>query len=416
MPVFDLKNSTHFHPFEKKDFFFDAIIIGSGPAGATVAYQLTQKNLSVAVLEEGPLVIKENFPESSFQAMSQLYRDMSTSMIVGNCPMPFVQAKMVGGASTINGAISWRLPSHIYHDWINADPALKPHLDWDELQNIFKKIELDLNIAPTDEKIAGPNNLLLKKGADLLGLENRPIYRNVKGCEGLGRCLQGCPKGHKLSMENSYLRLAVEKGCSLFPNLKAHKIIVKNKQAVAVSAMTASGDLITLKGRNIVLAASAVQGPSLLIKSGIKDGPVGKNFQCHPGISMAGRFPMPVHVWRGATQGHEVIELCSEGIKFEALGYDRTIVAMRLKGVGLELMEDIAQLKYWAHWGAAIKAQAKGRVIPGRQRSHIFYSLAQEDLIKVRKAVRILGEMMLAAGATYITPGVQGWHKKVVQS
>ena len=79
-------------------------------------------------------------------------------------------------------------------------------------------------------------------------------------------------------------------------------------------------------------------------------------------------------------------------------------------------MEDIAHLKYWAHWGAAIKAQAKGRVIPGRQRSHIFYSLAQEDLIKVRKAVRILGEMMLAAGATYITPGVQGWYKKVVQS
>ncbi|MBI2521217.1 MAG: GMC family oxidoreductase [Bdellovibrio sp.] len=413
MPVIDLHNFSDFQSYEKKDFFFDAIIIGSGPAGATVAYQLTQKGHAVAVLEEGPLVTQENFPDSSFQAMTKLYRDMSTSMILGNCPMPFVQAKMVGGASTINGAISWRLPLHVYHDWLNLDPGLKPHLPWDELQNIFNKIEHDLNIAPTDEKIAGPNNLLLKRGADLLKLENRPIYRNVKECEGLGRCLQGCPKGHKLSMENSYLRWALEKGCCLFPNLKARKIIVKNKQAVAVVATNASGDAVTLKVKNIIVAASAVQSPGLLLASGIKQGTVGKNFQCHPGISMAGHFATPVHVWRGATQGHEVIEFCTQGIKFEALGYDRTIVAMRLKGVGAELMQDITHLKNWANWGAAIKAQARGKVIPGRKRSQVLYSLTRDDLIKVRKAVRILGEMMLAAGATYVTPGVQGWHKKV---
>ncbi|HAZ11538.1 MAG: hypothetical protein A2X86_18615 [Bdellovibrionales bacterium GWA2_49_15] len=415
MPVVEINYSIDFLPFEKKDFHFDAIVIGSGPAGATVAHQLTLAGQSVVVLEEGPLVKAENFPESSFQAMTQLYRDMSTSMILGNCPMPFVQAKMVGGASTINGAISWRLPLHVYHDWLDQDPGLEPHLQWNDLQNIFNKIEFDLNIAPTDEKIAGPNNLLLKAGADLLKLENRPIYRNVKECEGLGRCLQGCPKRHKLSMENSYLRWAVEKGCTLFPNVKAQKIIVEYQKAVGVLFTTLSGDQITIKAKNIIVAASAVQSPSLLISSGIKQGPVGKNFQCHPGISMAGRFPTPVHVWRGATQGHEVIELCSQGIKFEALGYDRTIVAMRLKGVGKELMEDISQLKYWANWGAAIKAQAKGRVIPGRNRSQIIYSLTKDDLVKVRKAVRILGEMMLAAGATYVTPGVQGWHKKVLQ-
>jgi choline dehydrogenase-like flavoprotein len=36
-----------------------------------------------------------------------------------------------------------------------------------------------------------------------------------------------------------------------------------------------------------------------------------------------------------------------------------------------------------------------------------------EDVVQLRRGVRVLGEMMLAAGAEFVTPGVFGWHEKV---
>ena len=85
----------------------DVIVVGSGPAGAVVAARLAAKGVRVLVLEEGHHHRPESFVQSGVQAMSTLYRDLGTSIAMGDNPMPYLQGRAVGGTSVVNGAICW---------------------------------------------------------------------------------------------------------------------------------------------------------------------------------------------------------------------------------------------------------------------------------------------------------------------
>jgi len=393
----------------------DVAVVGSGPAGAAASLEIAKAGGNVIVLEEGPYTTPDQFPPDGFSAMSRLYRDMGTSITRGLYPIPYLQGKVVGGTSVVNGAISWRLPKDVYDRWLESEPALAESMPWEKIERITDRVEEFLSIHPTEPEIAGPNNLLLAKGAEAIGLEHRPIRRNVSGCRGLGRCLQGCPEGHKQSMDLTYLPEAVKYGARIFSDIRVEKIRIRNNKVEGVRGRTAGGaevDIMTRKG--VVLAAGAVQSPELLIRSGITSGPVGRFFQAHPGVSVTGRFKESVSTWTGATQGHEVIGLRKEGLKFEAIGFDIAFAAARLKSVGRRLAEGIVDLPHMACWGAAVRAGAEGVVKPsGGKGVSVTYNPKKEDLRKIIKGIALLGKMMLAAGAEYVSPGVYGWKEKV---
>lgn len=388
----------------------DVVVVGSGPAGAAVARTAARGGASVLVVEEGPFVEPSAFPPDSFSAFASMYRDMGASVLLGRAPMPFVQGRVVGGTSVVNGAISWRLPEDVHARWIEADPALDETLSWDAIVRATDEVERDLHIAPTDPAIAGPKNLLMAKGADALGLEHRPIFRNVHDCRGLGRCLQGCPIGRKMSMDRTYLPDAVLHGARIACSTRIDRVLVAHGRAIGVVGRTAGGGRFEANARHaVVLAASAVQSPRLLLASGIAGGPVGEGFQCHPGVSVTGRFGEPIRAWEGATQGHEVIGLRKEGLKFEALGFGSAMVAARIKGVGSDLSRGLETMAHSLSWGAAVRAEARGRV----GRWTVRFDLTRDDVSRFRRGVRVLGEMMLAAGAIEVSPGIARWHERV---
>jgi len=387
----------------------DLVVVGSGPAGAAVACEATAQGASVVVVEAGPWVEARDFPLSAFSSMSMLYRDMGSSLLVGGAPIPYLQGKMVGGSSPINGAICWRLPRDVHAEWSAADPALRDALPWDEIETITDAIEARIGVAPTDPAVAGPKNLLMAKGAEALGLEHRPIRRNVRGCTGLGRCMQGCPRGAKQSADATLLADAIERGATVLSSVEVRSVLCRDGRADGVVGVAAGGGRVRVVARHaVVLAASAVQTPVLLLASGLRHGPVGEGFQCHPGVSMAGRFRDPVRMWEGATQGHEVIGLRHEGLKFEVLGFDLTVLAARLEGFGTDFARAIAGMAHWLDWGVAVRAEARGRVRSVRGHTVVTYRPTARDVRLFRRGLRVLGEMMLAAGAEEVAPAVRG--------
>lgn len=393
---------------------WDVVVVGSGPAGSSVAADLAARGLSVAVLEAGRWFSPDEFRPGSFDAMSVTYRDMGASVVVGKAPMPYLQGRMVGGGSPINGAICWRLPADVHAEWVRDDPALADALPWEALETITDAIEARLNVAPTDARVAGPKNRLMAEGADALGLEHRPIRRNVDGCRGRGRCMQGCPEGNKRSVDRTLLTDALRDGATVLSSVEARELVVERGRVVAVVGRADGGGTVRAHAdRAVVLAASAVQTPALLLANGLRQGPVGHHFQGHPGISMSGRFPEPVRMWEGASQGHEVTGLRREGLKFEVLGLGLDVLAARMPGVGRELARHLEDLDHHVDWGVAVRAEAQGRVRLVRGRPVVAYTPTTRDLARFRRGLRVMGEMMFAAGADSVDLGLRGHPSRV---
>jgi choline dehydrogenase-like flavoprotein len=378
----------------------DVVVIGSGPAGSAVAREATRRGAKVTVLEAGPWLHPADFAPSAFDSMAASYRDLGASVVLGSALMPYVQGRMVGGSSPINGAICWRLPRDVYDGWVDDDPALADALPWSNIVGAMDEVEGRLNVAPTDPSIAGRKNRLMAEGATALGIEHRPIRRNVRGCRGRGLCMQGCPEGAKESADRSLLTDALEGGATLLSSTQVRRI-----ERDHVLATTPHNTSVRIDAGRIVLAASAIQSPLLLLDSGLHHGPVGRNFMCHPGVSVAGRFDEPVRMWDGATQGHEVIGLRSEGLKFEALGFGPGLLAARLPGVGSELRARIDELHHWLDWGVAVRARARGRVRKILGRTVVRYSPTKEDVAAFARGSKVLSQLLLAAGATAVAPG-----------
>src|SRR5690606_24742876 len=263
--------------------------------------------------------------------------------------------------------------------------AVAEGLPFEALERVTDELEARLNVRPTDPAVAGEKNRLMAVGAEALGLEHRPIRRNVAGCEGLGRCLQGCPRGRKTSVDVTLLADAEAEGAAVMSSVEVTGVEVERGRAVAVVGRSEGGARVRVRAdRAVLLAASAVQTPALLLRSGLRHGPVGENFQCHPGVSMSGRFPQAVRMWEGATQGHEVIGLRGEGLKFETLGFGLAVLASRLGGAGRALAAEIDVLAHHLDWGVAVRAEARGRVRVFCGKPRVFYRPTASDVQKFR--------------------------------
>lgn len=386
----------------------DVVVVGSGPAGATVAAALAARGVRVLVLEEGHPV--ETVEASAVRAMAALYRDLGTSMALGDNPMPYLQGRAVGGTSVVNGAICWDFPEDVHREWVAADPALADAIPLAALRAAEQALAARHGVAPTDPAVAGRKAELMAAGAERLGLDHRPIRRNVSGCRGSGRCLQGCPHGAKLSVDRTLLPDAVKDGARIVSGVRVTRILTDAKGAYGVAGVAAGGGAVEARARfGVVLAASAIQTPVLLRDSGLRHGPVGDGLCGHPGVSVTARFAEPVHNHRGATQGHEVTGLRHEGLKLETLGFDLSLLASRVPGAGRAFARRVAELDRYAVHGAAIRAEGRGSVRPGRTAPRVRLALPPADVRRARRAVRRMGEVLLAAGAEEVYPGVAGF-------
>lgn len=393
----------------------DVVVVGSGPGGSAAAAILAEAGLDVVVVEEGlPYPTAEVAPDA-WAAMARTYRGMAATMTRARSPIPVVQGRAVGGASVINGAISWRLPRDVWDRWVNEDRALADGLPWEAIERETDAVVARLGIAPTDPAIAGRNNALLAAGAEALGLEHRPIARNATGCQGSGRCLQGCPNGAKQSLDRTLLADAVGRGTRVVCATRVDRITLDRGRATGVVAQADGGGRVEVAARcGVVVAAGVVHTPVLLERSGLADPQLGLHFRAHPGASLLARYDEPVRCWTGATQGHEVIGLRDRRLKFEALGVDRGLLASRLPGIGRALAAEVDRMDAYSSWGVAVRARTRGRVHRGwTGRPVVRYGLDEEAIRDLAAGIAWLGRMAFAAGAVEVLPGVAGFDLRV---
>jgi choline dehydrogenase-like flavoprotein len=402
------------------DEAYDAVVVGSGAAGAVAAHVLASAGWSVAIVEEGPWVKTRDFGERVYDAFKRMFRDGGTQVLEGRSYIPLIQGRCVGGSTVMNSAIVHRTPEDVLADWsarFSLGDAIGPAV----LEPHFDALERDLHASAVQDDALGENNRLFLVRAASEGLRARRMVRYERGCRGSGRCVQGCPTAAKQGMNVSYVPWALSLGARIYCSCHVEHVETRGNRVVGVVARTVSADrtasrghaarLVRLRARKAVLvAASTVQTPNLLRRSGLRARALGRHFQCHPGLGVAAVFDDPVAMHQGATQGAESLDLrVSDRLKLETISMPPELAAVRIPGVGRELMARLGRFANVAVWAMVLRAEAEGRVGRGWSgRDRVTFSLARTDVERARKGVALLSRMMFRAGAREVWPGVSG--------
>jgi choline dehydrogenase-like flavoprotein len=399
------------------DETFDYVVVGSGAAGAVAAHVLAESGASVAIVEEGPWVRTREFGEKVYEAFRRMFRDSGTQVIEGRAYIPLIQGRCVGGSTVMNSAIAHRTPDDVLDDWakrfglgdVVTARTLEPHFD---------ALESQLNVHAVSDEALGENNRLFLDEAGAEGLPARRMHRYEKGCRGSGRCFTGCPNAAKQGMNVSYVPWALALGARVYASCRVDRVLVENGRAAGVAGVTQSELLdaprphrFTLRARRgVLIAASTIQTPNILRRSGLRARAIGRHFQVHPGFGAAGVFDAPVEMNIGATQGAECLHLRrTDKIKLETIGMPPELAAVRIPGIGRELMRRFSVFSHLAVWAVVVRAEAEGTISPAWGGGDtVKWTPSPLDVERTRKGVSILARMMFEAGAREVWPGIYG--------
>ena len=389
----------------------DYVIIGSGASGAVAALELSKAGYSVVVLEEGPWIRTRQFGADVFGALKTMFREMGGSMTVGKAMFPVIQGRCVGGSTTINSAIAWRAPEKIVDAW-TTDYGLDSVITNEKLEEHYVELEDSLSVKPVDDAVLGVQNQLFQEAAMKLGIRADRIQRYDGGCEASASCITGCRTGKKMSMNVTYIPQSLHQGARMYTSAKALKVESKYGRATAVQVqLLAPGkpQLHIVAKRGVIVAASAVQTPGILGRSGVKLPAVGEHFQMHVVSSLTAGYHRVVNMNLGATQGFNSVHFGeTERFKTEVVSLPPELLAVRLPGVGSELMGNLLDYKHALNWGVVVRAEAEGKIHNLMGRDVIGYSPSPTDMARIRRGLKVLSEMMFASGAKEIWPSVQG--------
>jgi choline dehydrogenase-like flavoprotein len=325
---------------------YDVIIVGSGAGGGMAAYMLANAGLSVALLEAGPnydpaknvTQLKWSY-ESPRRGASTKFRpfgDFDASYwgweIDGE---PYTKAegtewdwwrsRMLGGRTNHWGRISLRFGPKDFKrksidglgdDWPIGYNDVKPYYDRvDKLIGVFgtnEGLENDpdgIFLPPPKPRL---HELFIKNAATQAGVRVIPSRLSILtkklndqrgSCFFCGQCNRGCQIYADFSSSSVLVKPALATGkVDLYDNAMAREVLTNNEGlATGVSYISKEdGNEYQVKGKTVILAASACESARLLLNSKSPRHPnglansssvVGKYLHDSTGAAMGGVLP-----------------------------------------------------------------------------------------------------------------------------
>ncbi|MBI5532647.1 MAG: GMC family oxidoreductase [Deltaproteobacteria bacterium] len=390
----------------------EVVVVGSGAGGAAAAYELASRNRAVLILEEGHYFRRRDFDGRPRTAYRNLYRDNAISVALGNVGMPVWTGRAVGGSTVINSGTCYRTPERTFNRW-RLQYGLT-EFSAASMAPYYERVESMLGVGPPDERYLGNVAKVIARGASSMGLRHGPITRNAPGCDGAGVCAFGCPTGAKRSTDVSYIPEALKRGAQLVSEAKVESIQVVDGRARGVTARLASGRTLKVKAQAVVIAGGALMTPLLLNRNGLcnQSGWLGRNLSIHPASKVMATFDENIDMTHSIPQSYSIEEFADEGIMFEGASVPPEIASMGIWFVGKKFTELMDAYRNLAVFGFMLQDHSRGRVFPGPQGSPIVaYNMSRADARRMQRAIEMLCEVYLAAGAKRVLPFVDGLYE-----
>jgi len=267
----------------------DFVIVGAGSAGCAMAYRLAEAGSSVLIIEHGgtdagPFI---QMPAALSFPMNMKRYDWGYSSEpephLGNRRLATPRGKVIGGSSSINGMVYVRGHARDYDTWaeMGADgwgyadvlPYFKRMENWHDGGHggdpAWRGSDGPLHVT------RGPrDNPLVQAFVQAGAQAGYPVTSDYNGAqqEGFGAFEATIWKGRRWSAANAYLRPALKRAnCALVNGLAQH-VVIREGRAVGVEIRRGSRVQVIGARREVILAASSINSPKLLMLSGIGPG------------------------------------------------------------------------------------------------------------------------------------------------
>jgi choline dehydrogenase-like flavoprotein len=150
--------------------------------------------------------------------------------------------------------------------------------------------------------------------------------------------------------------------------------------------------------------------PVLLARSGVVRHPwLGRNLSVHPASKVMAVFDEDIDMSRGIPQGYAIDSLAHEGIMFEGASTPLDVTAIAVPWVGARFTELMEAYRHVATFGFMVRDTSRGAVRPGPKGTPLItYNMNAEDTRRVQRALAVLCDVFLAAGAKRVLPFVAG--------
>lgn len=262
----------------------DYVIVGSGSAGSAMASRLSEDGKhSVIVIEYGgsdigPLI---QMPAALSYPMNMSHYDWGYESEpephLGGRKLATPRGKVIGGSSSINGMVYVRGHACDFDEWENLGAK---GWSYSDVLPYYQRMENShggeaggvrgdsgpLHI--TRGKRKNPLYKAFVEAGKQAGFETTTDYNGLKQ-EGFGAMEQTVWKGRRWSAANAYLKPALKrKNLQLIRGL-AHRVVMEDKKAIGVELENGGQLKIVKAKKEVILAASSINSPKLLMLSGI---------------------------------------------------------------------------------------------------------------------------------------------------
>lgn len=264
----------------------DYVIVGAGSAGCAMAYRLGEAGKSVLVIEHGgtdagPFI---QMPAALSYPMNMKRYDWGYESEpepqLNNRALACPRGKVIGGSSSINGMVYVRGHAMDFDHWRDQGADGWSYAD---VLPYFRRMEtwhdgghggdsywrgkdgpLHVSRGPRENPLF---EAFVAAGKQA-GYEATDDY-NGRQQEGFGPMEQTVHNGRRWSAANAYLRPALKRENVSITRALAQRVLIEDGRAVGVEVKRGGKVEVIRARREVILAASSINSPKLLMLSGI---------------------------------------------------------------------------------------------------------------------------------------------------